>query len=217
MSADGSAIIIESSQPSAVLNLSGVVQNYVSVNGNYPAATVYGVSSDTSFRAYLGRDYVWIGYIFSLIILATHCVYVGSNYMYKMDNLIVFCQAIFYFLFVRILSSNPVAQFYYGWNWLHLLFYPNYFSLEGTASSAPPYVMFNLDANFIRNAGSSLSFLLTFFFLWLIISITCYLLDSKFGRHEIWFYSICRNSLCAGVELVSFNIFYWAVAYSFYD
>lgn len=101
-----------------------------------------------------------------------------------MDNIIIFCQSIFYFLFIRILSSNPVAQYYYGWNWLHLLFYPNYFlsALEGTASSAAPYVMYNLDANFIRNAGSSLSFLLTFFILWLLISLTCYIVDSKLGR-----------------------------------
>jgi hypothetical protein len=53
VSADGSAIIVETGQSSAVLNLSGVVQDYVSINGNYPAAIVYGVSFETSFRAYL--------------------------------------------------------------------------------------------------------------------------------------------------------------------
>jgi hypothetical protein len=144
---------------------------------------------------------VWIGYLFSVLILATHCLFVGNNLMYKMDNLIIFGQAIFCLLFVRTLSSNPVAQFYYGWNWLHLLFYPNYFLslLHGTASSAPPYVLFNLDANFIRNAGSSLSFLLTFFLIWLLASLLCYVLDNKLGRHDLWYYSISRNSFCAAV------------------
>ena len=145
---------------------------------------MYGVSAETSFRSYLSQDYAWIGYIFSIAILLTHFIFIGNNYMYKMDNLIIFCQAIFYFLFIRLLSSKPVAQYYYGWGWLHLSFYPNYFisSLDSAASSAAPYALFNLDANFIRNAGSSISLFLAFLPIWLLASILCYVIDMKFKR-----------------------------------
>ena len=201
VSNDGSSLSLVSNQPSGVLNISGFIQDYQSVNGLYPASTVYGVSADSSFRAFLSSDYAWIGYLFSVVILMTHCIYIGNNYMYKMDNLIIFCQSIFYFLFIRLLTSNPVAQYYYGWNWLNFFFYPNYFesSLTDSASSAAPYALFNLDANFIRNAGSALSLLITFLVLWLIVSIVCYLIDMKFKRYEVWYYYTCRNSFCGTV------------------
>lgn len=98
--------------------------------------------------------------------------------MYKKDNLIIFAQSIFYFLFVRVLISNPVGQFYYGWNWMHIGFWPNYFNnlIEGTAFTAPPYALYNLDASFIRNAGFSLSLLFTFLIAWIVICVSCYVI-----------------------------------------
>jgi hypothetical protein len=219
VSNDGTSVMIENGQPFAILNLSGVVADYVSVNNNYPSDTVYGVSADTSYRSYLSRDYAVIGYLFSLGILLTQCLFVGVNLMYKMDNLIIFSQGIFYFLFVRVLISNPVGQYYYGWHWMHLGWFPNYFSasVAGTASSAAPYALFNLDANFIRNAGSALSFFFTFCLAWGVVSLAVWLLDAKVHRAEIWFGHIFRNSFCAVFELLSLGVFYWAVAYSHYD
>ena len=131
------------------------------------------------------QDYAWIGIFMSLAILLTHCIFIGNSYGYKMDNLIIFAQTIFYFIFMRVLISNPVCQFYYGWSWMHVDFYPNYFesAITGTATTAAPYALYNLDANFIRNAGSSISFILTFLFVWAIVSLICYLIDIKFRRY----------------------------------
>jgi len=44
-----------------------------------------------------------------------------------MDNLIIFTQSIYFFLFRNVLIGNSIAQYYYGWSWLHIDFYKNYF------------------------------------------------------------------------------------------
>lgn len=101
-----------------------------------------------------------------------------------MDNIIIFVQTVFYFLFTRIFISNPVAQYYYGFSWAHLNFFPNYFEPELNLSepTVPPYALYNLDANVIRNAGSSLSLVLTFALVWGVVSGVVYLLDHRLGR-----------------------------------
>lgn len=169
------------------------------MNDNYPSNTVYGVNSDSSFRSYLAKDYAFVGYFLSLVILLTHCVFVGNGVMYKMDNLIILAQSVFFFLFVRVLTSNPVGQFYFGWSWMLLGFFPNYFSglVSSTSSTAPPYALFYLDANFIRNAGSHLSILLTFVLLWAVVSLICYLVEVRLRAYEIWFWKIYKNSMLA--------------------
>jgi hypothetical protein len=118
-----------------------------------------------------------------------------------MDNLIIFCQSIFFFLFNRIIVGNPIAQFYYGWSWAHLDFFPNYFEpeLKYTEPTVTPYALYNLDANFIRNAGSSISLLVTFLLIWSAVSIAIYIADTFFGRNELWYYRISKNSLIAAL------------------
>jgi hypothetical protein len=82
---------------------------------------------------------------------------------------------------------------------MHINFLPNYFSslLTSTANTVPPYALYNLDTNFIRNAGSSLSLLFTFALIWAIISLICYIVDIRLGAYEIWFGKISKNSLLA--------------------
>lgn len=116
--------------------------------------------------------------------MAIHCIFVGNGLLYKMDNLIIFCQSLFYCLFLRILAGNPIAQYYYGWGWLNLNFYPNYFSVavDSYEVTVPPYALYNVDANIIRNGGTSVSFLLTFAIIWAVICIVIYLLETKWDR-----------------------------------
>ena len=192
------SIIIQSDQPTHILNLSGTLPTYHSASNTYPPNSVYGLNAETSYSTFLKKSLALIGYILSLFILLTHCIYVGNQLSYKMDNIIIFCQSIFYFLFVRLLISNPVSQYYYGWSWIHINFYPKYFStlINAPESSTPAYALYNIDANFIRNAGVSISFALTFIIIWAIVSFICYIIDVKTGR-ELWYPRICKNSLIA--------------------
>ena len=202
-----------------MLNLSGAIQTYKSVKNHYPANSVYGINSETSYLTYIKHSLAYIGYILSIAVLMTQCVYVGNGLTYKMDNFIILTQSIFYFLFTDVFISNPVSQYYYGWSWMHLKFFPNFFwsLLSADEKTIPPYALYNVDANFIRNAGGSISLLLTFAITWLIVSVVCYYVEVKLGKWQIWYVRICKNSLTGTVELLSFNIFYWAVAYFRYD
>jgi hypothetical protein len=75
------------------------------------------------------RDWLaFIGYVLAWIILLIHCIYIGNTILYKADNLIIFCQTIYYFSFVQLLVGNYLAQYYYGWSWMHMKFFPNYFA-----------------------------------------------------------------------------------------
>ena len=124
---NGTSFTIESEKPYFILNLSGEIQNYKSLGDTYPANSIYGININTSYSTYIKHSLAYIGYILSLLVLMTHCIYIGNGYTYKMDNLIIFAQTIFYFLFTDIFISNPVSQYYYGWSWMHVNFYPNYF------------------------------------------------------------------------------------------
>jgi hypothetical protein len=69
----------------------------------------------------------FIGYILSWIILVIHAIYVGNSILYKVDNLVIFCQTVYFFSFVKLLVGNALAQYYFGWSWMHMKFWPNYF------------------------------------------------------------------------------------------
>lgn len=157
---------------------------FSSVGGQYPVNSVYGVNSQSSFSTYIKKWLAGIGYVISLLILITNTIYVANSILYKMDNIIIFAQTTFFFLFQQIWISNPIAQYYYGWSWAHLNFYPNYFTPELYLSEPTiiPYALYNLDANIIRNSGSSLSLLLTFSLIWAVSSAIIYFLDTFCGK-----------------------------------
>lgn len=67
----------------------------------------------------------YIGYIMSIVIILLHAVYIGIGYLYKMDNLLIFIQTIYYFIYVKLLIGRLLVQFYYGWYFAHVGFLPN--------------------------------------------------------------------------------------------
>lgn len=102
-----------------------------------------------------------------------------------MDNLIILIQTIYYFSFVKILVGRLLAQFYYGWIFAHLGFFPNFFTTPNMyrENDAPiSYKLATTDANFIRNAGYSISIFIVFVGGWAIVTGVAYLIANKFHR-----------------------------------
>lgn len=126
--ANGNSITFTSSSATQILNLTGSISTITAASGKYPANSVYGINYDTSFRSYIKKWLAGIGYVLSIFLILLHCIYIANGILYKMDNIIIFAQSLFFFLFNQILIANPVAQYYYGWSWTHLNFFPNYFS-----------------------------------------------------------------------------------------
>jgi hypothetical protein len=129
----------------------------------------------------------FIGYILSWVLLAVHSVYIGNNLMYKTDNIIIFTQSVYYFQFVNLLVGNNLSQFYYGWRWMHGGFFVNLFQYVIPSNyyeiSAPlSYKLTNLDANFIRNAGFSISLLIVALMFWTLISLTTFVIHKYFNK-----------------------------------
>lgn len=69
----------------------------------------------------------FIGYFMSLAIILMHAVFIGLDYCYQVDNLLIFAQGIYYFLFVKLLIGKLLSQFYYGWIFAHAGFLTNFF------------------------------------------------------------------------------------------
>jgi hypothetical protein len=128
-----------------------------------------------------------IGYVMSWVILLVHCIYVGNTILYKVDNLIIFGQTIYLFTFVKLLVGNNLAQYYYGWFWMHMGFFPNYFKYtvpnQYDETNAPlPFKLATLDGNFIRNAGYAVSLFITFLVAWALLSLCAYLVNKILKR-----------------------------------
>ena len=118
----------------------------------------------------------------SWIVLLVHAIYIGNTMLYKTDNLIIFCQTIYFFSFVNLLVGNHLAQYYYGWIYMHLGFWPNYF--DGTIpnqyeefESPLSYKLHNLDGNFIRNAGFAVGIFLTFLAVWVVVVLIVFIVS----------------------------------------
>jgi hypothetical protein len=69
----------------------------------------------------------FIGEVMSIVIIVLHVVFIGNDLLYKVDNTLILAQTIYYFSFVQLLVGNVLAQFYYGWIFAHLGFFPNFF------------------------------------------------------------------------------------------
>lgn len=179
--------------------------------------SVIGIQRNNSFADNLINWLAIVGDVISWVLILLLAIYVGNGYMYKMDNLIIFAQSMYYFLFVNnLVGKGSLAQFYQGWKWLHGGFYVNYFSNTIPAgyfeSTAPvPYMLSVLDGNLVRNAGFSFSLAVTFFGGWLILSLFMYVLFKVCKKIDVWHPSICKDSLLAFIEFISFNIFYFCL------
>jgi hypothetical protein len=159
----------------------------------------------------------YLGYFFSWFIILLHAVYIGNGLIYKVDNVLVLAQTFYYFQFVHLLVGNHLSQFYYGWRWSHGGFFRNfwkytvpsgYFDFDAPES----YKLKTLDANFIRNAGFSLSLLALFLVALAIISLVILLFNKIFAKRDVIYPKIIKNALFAGIEFCAMNIFYWSIA-----
>jgi hypothetical protein len=146
----------------------------------------------------------YVGYILSWVILVIHCLYIGNTILYKVDNLIIFCQTIYFFTFVKLLVGNTLAQYYYGWFYMHMGFWPNYFKSTvpnqyDELDSPLSFKLATLDGNFIRNAGFAVSIFMSFLVLWIVLCLFIFILHKFFKRLDIWYERIAKNTLIAAV------------------
>jgi hypothetical protein len=51
----------------------------------------------------------------------------------------------------------------------------------------------------------------------LVVSIAIYIIDNIYGRKELWYENISKNSYIAAIEFFSYNVFYWCIAFINYD
>jgi hypothetical protein len=111
-----------------IANLTSSIVKMGSVEGYYPPNLVYGSTAQNTHPEFMKTWLAIIGQIMGVVIVAMHCIYVGNELLYKMDNLIILAQTIYYFSFVKLLVGRLLAQFYYGWIFAHLGFFPNFFT-----------------------------------------------------------------------------------------
>ena len=165
----------------------------------------------------------YIGYLMSIIILLLHAMFIGNELLYKMDNLIIFVQSIYFFSFVKNLVGSNLAQFYYGWFFMHAGFLPNIFSSvipdEYMELSAPPsFKLVNMDGNYFRNAGFSLGWLLIFIGVHLFISFIIWAIVFRIKKKkESWYFGIAKQSLAAGFEFFSMNLIFFSLTQLHYS
>lgn len=88
---------------------------------------VYGTTYMADHTVFMTTWLAYIGYIMSIVILLLHIVFIGNELLYKVDNLLIFTQSIFYFSFVQNLVGRLLAQFYFGWSFSLARFLPNLF------------------------------------------------------------------------------------------
>ena len=53
---------------------------------------------------------------------------IGNELLYKVDNLLIFVQTIYYFAYAQNLVGRLLSQFYFGWSFAHARFLPNLFN-----------------------------------------------------------------------------------------
>jgi hypothetical protein len=162
--------------------------------------TVYLLDHTVFMRTWLA----YIGYIMAIAVILLHGIFIGNELLYKVDNLLIFTQTVFFFSFVKNLVGKLLAQFYFGWSFAHARFLPNLF--DGiipdnyVESNAPiSYKLFNIDGNYFRNAGFSLAWLLIYIGCWAVVTFVVWGLMYKIcGKGEVWHPRVARQALIAG-------------------
>lgn len=175
---------------------------------------IYGVKKKASHLEYQTSWLAIIAYILSILTILLHAIYIGNYLIYKVDNLLIFIQSIWYFAFIKLTVGHSLAQFYWGFSWAHWYFFPNFFRrtippgyFEGFSKNATnnnqylsnSFRLSSADANFIRNAGFSLSLLFTFIVAFLVVVLMIWLLKKVCKKSEVWYYKIARDALIAAI------------------
>ena len=90
--------------------------------------TIYGTyGSDLTHIDWMKTWLAYIGYLMSIVVILLHAVFIGNELIYKVDNVLIFVQSVFYFIYVKNLVGRLLAQFYWGWSFSHARFLPNFF------------------------------------------------------------------------------------------
>ena len=180
-------------------SLQGVEDSYIFPN------KIYGTLATNDHPKFIKYWLAYIGYIMSIVILLLHFVYIGNQLIYKVDNLLIFVQSIFYFSFARNLVGRLVSQFYYGWFFAHAGFLPNLFKdtiPDYYAELAAPqsFKIVNYDGNYFRNAGFSLAWLLIYMGCCLLVILGVWLLLFRvMQKKQTWYPRIARQAFLGGV------------------
>jgi hypothetical protein len=146
----------------------------------------------------------YIGYFMAIVVILLHAIFIGNELLYKVDNLLIFIQSIYFFEFVKNLVGKLLAQFYFGWSFAHARFLPNLFDgiiPDGYIESNAPisYKLFNIDGNYFRNAGFSLAWLLIYGGCWAVVTSVVWGVFYKVcGKAEVWHPRVARQALIAG-------------------
>ncbi len=146
----------------------------------------------------------YIGYIMGLTLILLHAVFIGNDYLYKVDNALILAQTIYFFSFVQLLVGKLLSQFYYGWIFAHFGFFPNFFAKNIPSNyvelAAPnSYKLATLDANIVRNAGFAFSLLIVFIGGYAVVTMLCWIIAHLFNKPDVWHPKIATNSLAAGI------------------
>jgi hypothetical protein len=146
----------------------------------------------------------YIGYIMGITLILLHVVFIGNDLLYKVDNAIILGQTIYFFSFVQLLVGKLLAQFYYGWIFTHLGFFPNFFTNTIPSNYYEPnapnsYKLATLDTNIVRNAGFAFSLIIIFIGAYALIAICCWIAAHLFYKTDVWQPKIATNSLIGGL------------------
>jgi hypothetical protein len=134
-----------------------------------------------------------------------------------MDKLLFF-QSLYFLQFNNLLvGNNNIIQFYNGWNVINFKFFINIYQKTipnqyYEVSSPETFKLTTLDTNFIRNAGSTLSFLTIFTILFFLYCISL-VLNKKYkdkGRMLLNIYRSVFDFCCV-------DLLYWAFANLMYS
>ena len=199
-----------------VIDTTRTLRSMRSANGLYPANSIYGVKYGSTRNNLIKYDLAFIGYVFSVAMLVMWLLYIGSDIMYKVDNLMILMQVIYFFLYVRAVIDIGLAQFYYGFRYSHFGFFPNLFRNTMPANYyeyAPvAYRLVDLDGNIVRNAGYSFSVLVIFLGGFLVAVAVLAMLKWWFHKPAGWRPHLITNILQSVLELLMMNIIFFSVA-----
>lgn len=130
---DKTYLPIKSDADEIMLDFRNTTRVLASEDGSLLGSGVFGVRADENHIQNVQGWMAILAYIFSLGIIALHCIYIGNYLLYKVDNILILAQSLYFFSFINLMVGNPVSQYYYGFLWSHFGFFPNYF-----AGAIPP-------------------------------------------------------------------------------
>lgn len=124
----------QSSLPNRVYGINGVKASELTLRSSIlsqtPANSPFDYTVHSNYRVFIQTWLAYIGYILSIVIILLHAVFIGMEHLYKVDNLLIFIQTIFFFIFTKNFVGKLLSQYYYGFSWAHARFLPNIFSNE---------------------------------------------------------------------------------------